>query len=158
MIAIDSLTPICYLSSPLPLSATPVGGTFTGIGVNSNIFMPSTAGVGTHTLTYTYTTPEGCSDSKTVQIELFDCLSNEEINISPIQLFPNPFQSTLQINSEKLNLSSIEIINSLGQVVYMSTISNSNQTFELGSLKYGVYFVKLTHNNQTQTIHKVVKN
>ncbi len=44
------------------------GGTFTGPGITSNpngtaIFNPTTAGVGTHTITYTFTDPNGCSNS-----------------------------------------------------------------------------------------------
>ena len=41
----------------------PLGGTYSGAGVNpvTAIFTPSTAGPGTHTITYTYTNIHGCS-------------------------------------------------------------------------------------------------
>ncbi len=41
----------------------PLGGTYSGPGVNyaTGIFTPSTAGPGTHTITYTYTNTLGCS-------------------------------------------------------------------------------------------------
>lgn len=39
------------------------GGTFTGVGVNGNIFSASSAGNGTHTITYTYTDNLGCINS-----------------------------------------------------------------------------------------------
>jgi uncharacterized protein (TIGR02145 family) len=41
----------------------PLGGTYSGPGVNSltGIFTPATAGVGTHTITYTYTNAAMCS-------------------------------------------------------------------------------------------------
>ena len=48
---------------------TPVGGTYSGTGVAGGKFYPSTAGIGTHTITYTYTDPTtGCSNSCTFQI------------------------------------------------------------------------------------------
>jgi uncharacterized protein (TIGR02145 family) len=39
----------------------PIGGTFTGTGVNIGIFYPSIAGVGNHTITYSYSNTWGCS-------------------------------------------------------------------------------------------------
>ena len=51
--------------------AEPAGGTWSGVGVTAyGIFDPATAGVGTHTLTYTYISSTGCSisDTKTVAV------------------------------------------------------------------------------------------
>ncbi|TAL60662.1 MAG: T9SS type A sorting domain-containing protein [Bacteroidetes bacterium] len=42
------------------LTGTPGGGTFTGPGVTAGVFNATGAGPGTHTVTYTYTSPEGC--------------------------------------------------------------------------------------------------
>jgi uncharacterized repeat protein (TIGR03803 family) len=47
-----------------PLTGNPAGGTFSGSGIAGNQFVPSDAGVGgPYTITYTYASPEGCSDS-----------------------------------------------------------------------------------------------
>jgi gliding motility-associated-like protein len=43
----------CPNSSPIQLTATPAGGTFSGPGVSGNLFTPSAAGVGSHNITYT---------------------------------------------------------------------------------------------------------
>jgi hypothetical protein len=40
---------------------TPSGGTYSGAGVNGNLFNASVAGAGTHTISYTYTNSNGCS-------------------------------------------------------------------------------------------------
>ena len=44
----------------------PLGGTYSGAGVNpvTALFTPSTAGAGTHTITYSYTNAFGCQSSK----------------------------------------------------------------------------------------------
>ncbi|MFH0894103.1 MAG: gliding motility-associated C-terminal domain-containing protein [Bacteroidota bacterium] len=58
----------------LPFALTggnPVGGVYSGPGVAGGIFDPLVAGVGTHTLTYTYTNPFNCTSSAT-----FDVLVN----------------------------------------------------------------------------------
>ena len=51
---------LCLTASPISLTATPAGGVFSGTGVSGNTFNPTAATVGTYTLTYTYTNPNGC--------------------------------------------------------------------------------------------------
>ncbi len=45
-------SPTCSANSPLTLTPTTAGGTFSGPGITGNQFNPVTAGVGTHTITY----------------------------------------------------------------------------------------------------------
>ncbi len=47
---------------------TPLGGTYSGIGVNSGIFYPSLAGPGTHPIVYTYTNTYACTSNATQNI------------------------------------------------------------------------------------------
>ncbi len=54
---------ICVAATPLSLSGSPVGGLFSGTGIVANTFNPAFAGVGPHTFTYTYTDPNGCTNS-----------------------------------------------------------------------------------------------
>lgn len=57
---------ICNNSAPFTLGGgQPSGGTYSGPGVSNNIFDPSVAGMGTHTITYIYTDPSGCSGTAT---------------------------------------------------------------------------------------------
>ena len=58
----------------------PLGGTYSGPGVNSitGIFTPSLAGVGTKTITYSYTNAALCTASKSIsivnyQVSIFNC-------------------------------------------------------------------------------------
>ncbi len=46
---------VCIVSSPFALTGgSPTGGTYTGTGVTNGIFDPNAAGLGSHTITYTY--------------------------------------------------------------------------------------------------------
>ncbi|MBN2778123.1 MAG: N-acetylmuramoyl-L-alanine amidase [Bacteroidales bacterium] len=47
-------TTVCEFSPSFYLEASPEGGTFSGVGIAGNIFMPSVAGPGTYTETYEY--------------------------------------------------------------------------------------------------------
>ncbi|MCF8465744.1 MAG: T9SS type A sorting domain-containing protein [Flavobacteriales bacterium] len=57
-------------TTPVPLTGTPAGGTFSGLGISGNAFVPSVAGVGTIILTYTYTDINGCTDSETQSVDV----------------------------------------------------------------------------------------
>ena len=61
---------ICLPVAAIPLIGSPVGGTFTGPGMSGNIFTPATAGAGTHTITYSFTNPEGCTVTSSQQVAI----------------------------------------------------------------------------------------
>ena len=68
-------------SSGLTLTGgIPTGGVYSGVGVSNGIFDPNTAGVGTHSITYTYTNSFGCIDSVAENLVVL------ESNPSPINI------------------------------------------------------------------------
>ncbi len=54
--------------APITLTGSPSGGIFSGPGVSGNTFNPAAAGVGTHTIQYSYTNASGCTDTDLTQI------------------------------------------------------------------------------------------
>jgi hypothetical protein len=52
-VAITAVGPFCQTAASVTLSASPLGGTFSGPGVSAGVFSPAAAGPGTHTITYT---------------------------------------------------------------------------------------------------------
>jgi hypothetical protein len=64
-ISMVDFSSMCVNEQPFILqNASPVGGTYNGNGVSNGLFNPATAGVGTHTITYTFNNlPTGCSNS-----------------------------------------------------------------------------------------------
>ena len=64
-----TLTPQCISSTVYTLTGgLPSGGTYSGAGVTGTNFNASMAGLGTQTITYTYTDLNGCSNSATNSI------------------------------------------------------------------------------------------
>jgi uncharacterized protein (TIGR02145 family) len=79
----------------------PLGGTYSGPGVNSltGVFTPATAGIGTKTITYSYTNAVLCTASKSIHIIVqaaagFIC-GNNFIDIRDSKVYP-----TVQIGSQ----------------------------------------------------------
>lgn len=56
-----SYGPYCIADSPVTMTASPAGGTFSGPGVIGSTFDPKAAGVGTHVIQYTYSSGGACS-------------------------------------------------------------------------------------------------
>jgi hypothetical protein len=58
------------------LTGTPAGGTFIGEGVQGSTFTPANVALGKKTITYNYTSPQGCSGSATRSTFVVDSIGN----------------------------------------------------------------------------------
>lgn len=65
----NSLTSICNGDS-LVLTVSPFGGTFIGTGISGNVFYSSVTGLGTQTISYSYTDGLGCSNVKSFSLNV----------------------------------------------------------------------------------------
>jgi gliding motility-associated-like protein len=93
---INGVGPYCTGDSPATLTAATGGGTWSGTGItnsSSGTFSPSTAGVGTHTITYTVSTG-GCSDTKTTQIVVNNSSDPTINSVSPLCTSDSPVTLT----------------------------------------------------------------
>jgi len=81
IVNIDQVSSMCANSPSIQLVGTPGGGTFNGAGVSAGgVFSPNTAGVGSHTINYSYTNLAGCTAVATTNI---DVLSAPTLAINP---------------------------------------------------------------------------
>lgn len=76
---ITAIGPFCEGEPCVNLTGTPAGGVFSGTGVVGNQFCSTTAGPGTHTITYTITA-NGCTFTTTTTVTV-----NPTPVLSPIQ-------------------------------------------------------------------------
>jgi len=58
----------CEDDIPVEIEVSPAGGELTGTGITGQSFDPSTAGVGTHVITYTVTDDAGCEGSVSAEV------------------------------------------------------------------------------------------
>jgi hypothetical protein len=74
VVSVAAFDSICSNAAALTLTGgTPAGGTYSGTGVVNNIFTPSVAGIGTHTIEYMYSDGNGCSGSASSTITVKNC-------------------------------------------------------------------------------------
>lgn len=78
LVAFDTL---CGTTAPFELTnGIPTGGVYSGTGVTANVFDPIIAGLGAHTITYTFTSTNGCvsvlSEDITIQASSLGAVAN----------------------------------------------------------------------------------
>jgi hypothetical protein len=69
-------------------------------------------------------------------------VSNEDIQSSDIQLYPNPANEVIYLNKTS-SLSEIIIYNITGQKMYARTVSGSKLTIDVSSFTSGIYFMQI---------------
>jgi PKD repeat protein len=68
---ITPVDPMCANAAPVPLMAHDPGGTWSGSGVSGDTFDPSLAGPGNHSVRYSVTNGDGCSDNDQTVITVY---------------------------------------------------------------------------------------
>ncbi len=91
--------------------------------------------------------------TNTVNTEIVETLSIEDLNINTVQLFPNPTKGQLWIKSNK-SIEKVKLFNNLGQLLYMSSDTDS---INLSAFKSGIYIIELQFYNQTYERKKIIK-
>ena len=124
--------------------------------VTGSNFNTTTAGVGAHSITYTYTNGFGCSDTlnKILTVDVFTSVARLNSGIS---VSPNPFDDVLNIKlTDNATDLTYELCDSQGKVVAQGRINSSTESIVTSGLNRGIYFLKL-QGAKNQSVYKVVK-
>jgi hypothetical protein len=102
----------------------------------------------------------GCTDVQLVKVGTVTSL-NEVTNIDKVVLMPNPTSQTtlLQVQLKETANLQVQLINTVGQVIYATAIPNTRRaevSLDLLDHPAGMYFVRLVSNGQQQ-VEKLVK-
>ena len=147
MAAVDS---VCIEDEAFELViGTPTGGTYTGPGVSNNELDPSAAGLGIHTITYSYTDGNGCSNSESVDLEIVECTNSIfEASATAFEIYPNPTNENVHI--EFNGLFDYELVDSRGRLLINGS-AQSSIDLDVSYFESGVYFVNILQNQKTYT-------
>jgi gliding motility-associated-like protein len=136
IVSITGITnPYCISNPALQFTLSPAGGTLSGAGVTGTSFNPSTAGVGTHSLTYSFTDANGCSNSIIADVEVV-ALPTPSItapaticaNDNPVALVGSPVGGTFFINTTQTNnLNPATLTAGIQNISYNYTDANGCQ-------------------------------
>lgn len=136
---------------------TPAGGTYSGTGVSGGQFSPVAAGIGTTTLTYSYTDGNGCSGTASIDVEVDDCSGIHENEASFVSIYPNPSDGQFTIDVGQLTIENVTIYDSKGRVVReIEGFKNATLKVNISDLANGAYTVKVISGNALQNVVPIV--
>ncbi len=152
-----------------PLPAVPTistnGSTFTSSAATGNQwYLNGNAVNGATNQTFTctgngnytvcVTDANGCkSCSAVLNFTTFSISENQSAH--DIAVYPNPFSGELTITAGG-RTGTVAIYNTLGEKIYSSQITDQSLTINLGEVPKGIYFVRVSANNET-TVRKIIK-
>jgi hypothetical protein len=137
-------------------SGDPIGGTYSGEGIIGTSFHPALAGLGNHTIIYSFIDGNGCTSSDTSYIEVYDDLGFENQEDERWRVYPNPFQSTVHIEIDTPVI--ISLIDVLGRTVHYE-YSQAPFMMELNELEKGIYNVNISAlTSDKNRTFRVIKN
>src|SRR5690554_4986430 len=137
----------CTNHSAIALGGTPAGGTFSGNGVSNNEFDPATAGVGTHTVTYTYADGNGCENTATLTVTVDGCVSVEENVMNQLTVSPNPSSDYIEVRvNENNSIQNIQVMSLDGKVVSVeqNVVDHATIKIDVSSVAKGTYLIQLS--------------
>ncbi|MBX7093572.1 MAG: HYR domain-containing protein [Flavobacteriales bacterium] len=150
---------VCVYNAAFTLSGgSPSGGSYSGTGVLGGQFTPGSAGVGTHTITYSITDANSCTGSATDIVDVSACTSVDEISEEQMRIYPNPTNGRFVVEfNTGISTTNLQIFNSVGQMVHMVVVNGTRADIDLSSLSSGIYFIHLELNGVRQTQKIVIE-
>ena len=123
--------------------AYPVGGVYSGEGVNNNVFNPEEAGEGEHNITYTYVF-EGSQQEYSCQFNIIVDVSGNVVNNlnSHIKIYPNPTDGIMYFESPKT--VNVQLFNMMGQKLLEFNNDQKISEIDISQLSNGTYFIKIS--------------
>lgn len=129
---------------PVQLYAEPEGGFFTGNSVTpEGVFTPEEASLGWNILTYIFEDEHNCVSFAYDSIYVDNCVGwiTSTIKSTDLKVYPNPNDDLFTIES-KNQINKIEIINSLGKIIFVKNFSSKKVTVS-HHLPKGIYVLKV---------------
>jgi len=155
-LSISGLPTTVAASTPLSLTGSPAGGTFSGTGIVFNAFNPVIAGPGIHTISYTYDDGNGCVETLDQSVLVFNIVYNF-VNYNLGTISPRML-NTIEVNFDVLETGSykVQMLDINGQVLYTDSINLTTKgthqtTLEVPNLKAGTYFINMSNDESLST-------
>lgn len=136
--------------APANLVGSPAGGVFFGAGIGGNQFNPAFAGVGSHSVVYTYVDGNGCIGSYGLctTVDLNVGFGGTEIaSTEGLDVYPNPSNGLFNLKVDGFDgVISYTVYDAYGKEVgFNSFVSNgvTNQNIDLSNLAVGAYTLQV---------------
>jgi hypothetical protein len=84
-------------------------------------------------------------------------LATQKFDINNVAIYPNPSNGIYNLSYGDVTIKNIEIFDVTGKIIYQQNqLSNSEATIDITNASAGVYFVKISTENQ-QVVKRIIK-
>ena len=147
-VTFGALSGLCVYNSPITLTqGSPAGGSYSGPGVSGGQFNPTTAGNGTHSIVYSYTDGNNCTNTQSSSIVVDGCLGIDDQDATLLSIYPNPSTGVFTIKSDNYSIESVLVYDQLGQLVLEQLSNKNEQEINLTNFGSGVYTIRIKHDS-----------
>lgn len=148
---------VCLNSSNIILTGSPSGGSYSGVNVSSNVFIPSNIGVFAPAYSYTNSLT-GCHNTSTISIIVNSCTTLKKLSSSQTKLitYPNPNNGLLYIEYVSGKLKCIEISDLHGKKIYSTITDKDSFTINISNFSNGIYNLNIIDDEINENF-KIVK-
>ena len=162
-VTIEPFDMVCVYWDAFELSGgLPEGGEYSGPGVDNGWFDPGIAGLGEHTITYTYVDPNDCENFAIETIWVDPCTGIDDLSDpSGITVFPNPSNGelTVRFDHDAIYID-IKVLNVTNTIVYSELekdLSERQLNINLSHLSKGIYFIRLKTNQKQKLLRVIIQ-
>jgi hypothetical protein len=101
-------------------------------------------------------TKDGCTRSATITIQVSQCTGITDYTQATVRLYPNPTKGMITIDLLNAGEKDLALTDISGRLVIQAVTSERTHTIDLGNVKPGIYFLKVTEPGSVSTI-RIVK-
>ncbi len=151
-VSMAALPIVCSNASPLTLTqGSPIGGTYSGVGVSGGAFNPSALALGSYTITYSYTNVSLCSGTATGIILVDDCTGLVDILDTKYLIFPNPANQFVLISSNNEPIKSVKLFDNIGRLILSQEITLFEKEVQINLSNYseGIYIIQISSESKS---------
>ncbi len=119
-VSFDTTYTLCHDQSSFTLSGgAPSGGDYSGTGVTVNSFSATSAGLGTHNISYVYIDNNGCSDTAWAQVEVEVCggIAGDPSASLGMTVWPNPADDVVYVEWEGIGEAEVRVWSVTGKLM-----------------------------------------
>ena len=154
-VTLGTYSDVCIYTPFFTLTGgTPTGGTYSGAGVAAGAFDPAAAGLGSHTITYSYTDGNGCSASASETILVDACAALSEQENDALKVYPNPAKGSFVISHEG-TIDRVYLIDLSGRTI--KTYGEKLQEYEVKGVPPGMYVLEIRSEKNTRTTRLLIE-
>jgi hypothetical protein len=134
---------VCLNEQAFPLLGNPSGGTFYGDGVTANMFDPSSTGVGSHLVMYSFTDANGCTNTDTILFVVEICNNLPKDNFSELTFYPNPATEFFILEAKETLPTLLLLFTMQGELVLSAEIKNITTVIDIADYSAGMYLARI---------------